>query len=166
MSYFKIILFSLFINSVFVLSQTQEQVSTQYMIGGIELSGNSSLEKNSILSLINLEVGKNIFIPGEEIKNATKTLWSQDLFSDVQIFQTKIEGNIIFLEIYLDQLPRLDKFQFKGLKKSEIDNLRDQLDFIKGMAVGEQTLSKAKNQIEKYLSNSANRYDLEFRQKN
>ncbi len=132
-------------------SQTNSDLSSQYMIGGINFSGNSTLENNTILSLINLQVGDNIFIPGEEIPNAIKTLWKQKLFSDIQIFQTKKEGNIIFLEIHLEQLPKLEKFQFKGLKKSEIDKIRDELSLVRGMSVNQQIKQKIKNHISKYF---------------
>ena len=51
-------------------SQTNNELNSQYMIGGISFSGNSTLDNNTILSLINLQVGDNIFVPGEEIPNA------------------------------------------------------------------------------------------------
>ena len=72
------------------------------------------------------------------------------MFSDIQIFQTKIEGNII-LEIYLDQLPKLEKFQFKGLKKSEIDKLREELNLSRGIYVSNQIKNKTENYIIKYF---------------
>ena len=128
-----------------LFSQINTDTQTQYMIGGITFSGNSTLESNTILSLINLKVGDNIFVPGEEIQNGVKTLWEQKLFSDIQIFQTKTEENIIFLEIYLEELPKLEKFQFKGLKKSEIDKLRDELNLVRGISIGEQIIRKTKN---------------------
>ena len=121
------------------------------MIGGINFSGNSNLDSNTILSLIDLNVGDNIFVPGEEIPTAIKTLWKQNMFSDIQIFQTKIEGNIIYLEIYLDQLPKLEKFQFKGLKKSEIDKLREELNLSRGIYVSNQIKNKTENYIIKYF---------------
>ena len=151
---------SFYLNIFFLLTVTVQSVlfsqvntdsQTQYMIGGITFSGNSTLEENTILSLINLNVGDNIFVPGEEIKNGLKTLWDQNLFSDIQIFQTKTEENLIFLEIYLEELPKLEKFQFKGLKKSEIDKLRDELNLIKGISVGKQIRKKTKNHILKHF---------------
>ena len=150
-NYFKIlVILILGIHSI-SLSQSNNDMNSQYMIGGIIFSGNSTVESNNILSLINLKVGDNIFVPGEEIPNAIQTLWKQKLFSDIQIFQTKIEGNIIFLEIYLNQLPKLEKFQFKGLKKSEIDKLRDELNLVRGNSVSEQIKKKIKNHIIKYF---------------
>ena len=116
-----------------LISQSKSDFGNQYMIGGISFSGNFNLDSNTILSLIDLNVGDNIFIPGEKIPTATKTLWKQNMFSDIQIFKTKIEGNIIFLEIQLNQLPKLEKFQFKGIKKSEIDKLREELNLTRGI---------------------------------
>ena len=134
-----------------LISQSKIDSGNQYMIGGINFSGNSNLESNTILSLIDLKVGDNIFVPGEEIPTAIKTLWKQNMFSDIQIFQTKIEGNIIYLEIYLDQLPKLEKFQFKGLKKSEIDKLREELNLTRGIYISNQIKNKTENYIIKYF---------------
>ena len=135
-----------------LISQSKIDFGNQYMIGGISFSGNSNLDSNTILSLIDLNVGDNIFVPGEEIPTAIKNLWKQNMFSDIQIFQTKTEGNIIFLEIYLDQLPKLEKFQFKGLKKSEIDKLREELNLSRGIYVSNQIKNKTENYIIKYFN--------------
>lgn len=134
-----------------LISQSKIDFGNQYMIGGISFSGNSNLDSNTILSLIDLNVGDNIFVPGEEIPTAIKNLWKQNMFSDIQIFQTKTEGNIIFLEIYLVQLPKLEKFQFKGLKKSEIDKLREELNLSRGIYVSNQIKNKTENYIIKYF---------------
>ena len=141
-------------------SQINKFQQEQYMIGGITITGNSNLDKNSILSLIDLKVGDNIFIPGDKIQEATKTLWSQELFSDIQIFETKKENNIVYLEFFLKQLPKLDKFQFKGLKKSEIDNLREELNLSRGVAIGDQIKNKSKNYILNYFIDKGF-YDVE-----
>ncbi|MEC8537497.1 MAG: POTRA domain-containing protein [Bacteroidota bacterium] len=138
-------------NNFNLISQSKIDFGNQYMIGGISFSGNSNLDSNTILSLIDLKVGDNIFVPGEEIPTAIKNLWKQNMFSDIQIFQTKTEGNIIFLEIYLDQLPKLEKFQFKGLKKSEIDKLREELNLSRGIYVSNQIKNKTENYIIKYF---------------
>ena len=138
-------------NNFNLISQSKIDFGNQYMIGGISFSGNSNLDSNTILSLIDLNVGDNIFVPGEEIPTAIKNLWKQNMFSDIQIFQTKTEGNIIFLEIHLDQLPKLEKFQFKGLKKSEIDKLREELNLSRGIYVSNQIKNKTENYIIKYF---------------
>jgi len=149
--YFLKILFLLIFGIHSVLFSQSYDNNSQYMIGGISLSGNCTLEKNAVLSLINLKVGDNIFVPGEKIENSIKTLWEQNLFSDIQIYQTKIDGNIIYLDIYLEELPKLDKFQFNGLKKSEIDKLRNELNLVRGISIGEQLIKKTKNHILKHF---------------
>ena len=139
-----VLLFNLF----FANSQnTIYQEKNKFIIGDITFSGNYNLENNAIINLINLEVGQTIDIPGEEIQNALKTLWKQGVFSDVQIYKVKEEGNVLFLEIYLNQLPVLDKFKFQGIKKSEENSLREELSLISGMTISENLLINTNNKI-------------------
>jgi len=136
------------------ISNSQNSVKLdkkKYIIGNIELSGNYNLNNNSILNLVNLEIGQTIDIPGEEIQNALKTLWSQGVFSDVQIYKVKEEENVLFLEIYLEQLPVLEKFKFIGIKKSEESSLREDLSLISGMTINENLLINTKNKILDYF---------------
>ena len=123
----------------------------KYVIGNIELSGNYNLNNNSILNLINLDIGQAIDIPGEEIQNALKTLWGQGMFSDVQIYKVKEEGNVIYLEIFLEQLPVLEKFKFTGIKKSEESSLREELSLISGMTINENLIINTKTKITDYF---------------
>ena len=123
----------------------------KYVIGNIELSGNYNLNNNSILNLINLDIGQTIDIPGEEIQNALKTLWGQGMFSDVQIYKVKEEGNVIYLEIFLEQLPVLEKFKFTGVKKSEESSLREELSLISGMTINENLIINTKTKITDYF---------------
>ena len=51
------------------------------------------------------------------ISNAITKLWDQGLFSDIQIEKTKIEGNSIHINLYLEERARLSKFKFNGIKK-------------------------------------------------
>ena len=143
-----VLLFNLF----FANSQnTIYQETNKFIIGDITFSGNYNLENNAIISLINLEVGQLIDVPGEEIQNALKTLWQQGVFSDVQIYKIKEEGDVLFLEIYLDQLPVLDKFKFQGIKKSEENSLREELSLISGMTISKNLLINTNNKILDYF---------------
>ena len=136
------------------ISNAQNSISLdkkKYIIGNIELSGNYNLNNNSILNLINLEVGQTIDVPGDEIQNALKTLWSQGMFSDVQIYKVKEEENVLYLEIFLEQLPVLEKFKFTGIKKSEESSLREELSLISGMTINENLMINTKNTITDYF---------------
>ncbi|MBQ3989841.1 MAG: outer membrane protein assembly factor BamA [Bacteroidales bacterium] len=95
------------------------------------------LDQNVLLYLTGLEIGKTISVPGQDIADAIKKLWEQGLFSDVKVSVTNTIGNKIFLDIYLEERPRLSKFSFKGVKKGEADDIREQIKLTKGSQVTE-----------------------------
>jgi len=83
------------------LSKINYASPTQYVIGGITVSGIEYLDKNVIIMLSDLEIGKKIRVPGDEISSAIRKLWDQGLFEDIKIIATDIKGDKIFLDIYL-----------------------------------------------------------------
>ena len=66
--------------------------------------------------------------------------WEQGLFSDVKITLVKVINERAFLDIYLEERPRLSRFSFSGIKKSEADDIRDLIKLVKGTQVTENTL--------------------------
>ncbi|HET6245513.1 MAG: BamA/TamA family outer membrane protein [Bacteroidetes bacterium] len=123
----------------------------EYEIGGITIKGVEHLDKNVLILLSGLVVGEKISIPGEKTAIAIETLWEQGLFSDVKISATNIQNNIIFLEIELEERPRLSKFSFKGVRKTEADNLREKIKLIKGNVVTPNLLATTKNTVKEYF---------------
>ncbi|MBI4648923.1 MAG: hypothetical protein HY738_20630 [Bacteroidia bacterium] len=123
----------------------------EYEIGGITISGIKYLDKDALLQLSGLNPGDIIMVPGEEIADAIRKLWKQSLFSDIQISVTKIIGNKIFLDIFLQEQPRLSKFTFSGMKKSEVDDIREKLKLTKGRQVTENLLNTIENKTKDYF---------------
>lgn len=123
----------------------------EYEIGGVTISGVQYLDQNVLLYLTGLEIGKTISVPGQEIADAIKKLWEQGLFSDVQISVTNTIGNKIFLDIYLEERPRLSKFSFKGVKKGEADDIREQIKLTKGSQVTENMKLSSERYIKDFF---------------
>lgn len=96
-----------------------------YEIGGIEVTGAESRDRNAIKSIAGFSIGKKIQIPGPDIPKAIKSLYRLRLFEDVQIIQTKTLGDVIFLEIILAESPVLSRYSYSGVKKSNHDELND-----------------------------------------
>lgn len=127
----------------------------EYEIGGIVITGTDHLDHSAIRLLSGLTIGDKIEVPGVEITDGIKKLWDQGLFSDVKIYATKIQGNYIFLEIALQQKPRLSKFSFDGISKSDADNLREKLHLEKGDVVNDHLLITTSNIIKNYYIDKA-----------
>src|ERR1039457_3914170 len=119
----------------------------EYTIGGVTISGSGSLDQSVLLSIAGLHVGDKIKIPGDPIATAIKNLWKEGFFEDVKIVMTKIQEKNIFLEIQVQERPRLSKFSFSGIKNHEADDLRDLLKLNRGKVVTENLIINSKNEV-------------------
>ncbi|MEZ5084034.1 MAG: POTRA domain-containing protein [Bacteroidales bacterium] len=124
----------------------------KYEIGGLTISGVKYLDNNALILLSGLSVGDMITIPGDETTRAIKNLWDQGLFENVVITATRVQGNLIFLNIDLKERPRMSSFSFGGIKKSEADNIRDDIRLTSGDVVTDNLLIRTNNTIKKYYT--------------
>lgn len=122
-----------------------------YQIGGVTVSGVKYLTHNVLLQFSGLDVGKVITVPGEAIPAAIQKLWDQQLFSDVRISATKIEGDQIFLDIYLQEMPRLSRFSFSGVNKQEADDLKEKVKLVRGNLVTPYTISRTEFLVKEHF---------------
>jgi len=88
----------------------------------------------------------------KKLQKAVENLWNQGLFKDIKISATKIQGDLIFLDINLKERPRLAKFSFNGVKKSEADKLRDEIKFTRGDVVTDNAIISSKNKVIKHFA--------------
>jgi len=128
-------------------------VVTDYEIGGIEVTGPEYLDKQILVAFSGLSIGDKISIPGEDIPNAIKALWRQDLFDNVEIKASKIVGDVIFLNIFLEELPRLARYKFTGVKKSEVDDIRDVIPLVSGKVVSKNVKNNTIQKIKNFYAN-------------
>ena len=105
------------------VSDSQAEPIT-YEIGNIKVIGANFADEAAIISLSGLQVGQTVTIPGERINKAMKAIWNLQLFRDLEIRKAKTIDDVVFLEIEVLELPRLSDFHFKGLKKSELSEVK------------------------------------------
>ncbi len=120
-------------------------IQKEYEIGGITISGTQFFDEESIKGASGLKVGQKLTIPGDKIAKAIDNLWKQGLFADIRILASRIQGNIIFLELVLEERPRLSRFSFKGVSKGEADKLREKMNLVKGRVVTQNVISNCVN---------------------
>ncbi len=133
------------------LSEIDYTTPKEYEIGGITVTGVQFLDNNMLIILSGLTVGSTITIPGDKIINAIDKLWEQGLFENVKISATKLVGKTIFLDIYLQERPRMSKFKFNGIRKGEADKVREEIKLTSGDVITENVIIRAKNAITKYF---------------
>ncbi len=127
----------------------------KFTLKGITVSGVKFLDPNVIVSLSGLYVGDTLSIPSEDITNAINKLWDQGLFSDVKITATTIEGDDIYLDIFLQELPRISGIEFTGLKKSEEKDIRELIKLRIGGQATENILDNTKRLIKNHFRSKA-----------
>lgn len=123
----------------------------EYEIAEIKVEGSKFLEEVALVSISGLQVGDKIKIPGDQISSAIKKLWKQGLIGDVQIFASKVEGNRVFLTISLKERPRLSRFKFQGISKNQENEIREQINLIRGRVVTDAITKNAELTVKKYF---------------
>lgn len=131
---------------------TQKQPK-KYKISKITVTGNRYFDETLLTSIANLAVGDEVTIPGgDNFSKAINKIWSQNYFSNVEIFITKLSGKDIEIEIVVTERPRLSNFEFFGISKGNQDDLRAKIGFIKGRIVTDHMKQNAREVIKKYYA--------------
>lgn len=123
----------------------------EYTIQEIKVIGAESYDDFVLIGFSGLSVGQKITIPGGEITEAVKKFWQQSMFSAVSIERPKIEGDNVWLTIHLKMRPKVSEVNFKGLKKTEIDDLTTRIGILKDKQITPNMADRAKLEIKRYL---------------
>ena len=132
------------------LSEIDYARPQEYEIGGITVEGAKYVDATMLSLIANLRVGDNITIPGEAISSGIRKIWEQGLFEDVAINVTDFVGNKAFLQIVIKERPRVSKFSFNGIKKTEADEIRNKINLSRGDIATDHLLTKTTRIIENY----------------
>lgn len=124
----------------------------KYEIAGITVEGTSYVDKNVLSMLSGLRVGNEITVPGDDVAMAIRKIWDQGMFEDVEINATNILGDKIFLQIIVQERPRVSKFSFSGVKKSEADDIRNKINITRGDIATSHLENKTRRIIEDYFA--------------
>lgn len=120
----------------------------QYILADVLVTGKTSYNQQTIVTFTGLEKGQAIQVPGDEISNAIKKLWKLGLFSDIEMFESKIQGDSVWLELNINELPKLTDVKIQGVKKGKKEGLIKDTQLTKGKIVNENLLTTTKNYIE------------------
>jgi outer membrane protein insertion porin family len=119
-------------------------------VAGITVMGAEYTDAQAILLFCGLKVGQEIMIPGDEIADALRKLWKNQLFSAIDIRLAEARGDDAFLVIVVKELPKLGVFKFDGIKKGDADNIREKMKIRSGNIVNENLKATATNIIKDF----------------
>jgi outer membrane protein insertion porin family len=118
-----------------------------YIVGGVSVSGVRYLDINALIGLSGLRVGQEISIPGDAVTTAVKKLMEQGLFSDVRLSIVSVKNDTAFLDIFLQEQPRISAIKLNGIKNSETTDLTDKIN----LPIGSQVTSYILNNTQKII---------------
>lgn len=146
-SYFLLGLFLLLGYSNF--AQTEGFIKGRtYVVDSIKVSGLKSFNAQTVISYSGLRKGQKISVPGEQVSEIINKLWGLELFSDINFYVTKVNGEKIDLEIEIEELPTLTDVKVNGLKKGKIETIIKDTELTAGKKLSESFLTNTKNYIE------------------
>lgn len=142
--------------SVTLFSQVKPVVDynnpKKYVVGGIEVSGIKYLSKEQIVSLTGLQEGNEVTVPGEEFSTMVKRLMMQRFLSEVGVYIDSVvpTGDTCYFRIMLRERPRVSRWDFSGIKKSEKKDLMERVKLRRGGALSDYIASSSMEIIKRY----------------
>jgi outer membrane protein insertion porin family len=128
----------------------------KYTIAGMQVVGTKYFDEDLLITVSGLQIGDKINAEGDEkITKAVLNLWKQNFFNAVSISIDKILNDKIFLNIELEERPRLGKYNFKGVKSGEATDLKDKVNLISNKVITEAAKVNAVENIRKYYYDKA-----------
>src|SRR5215467_3699414 len=136
-----------------LLALQNAKIPKEYTISGISLTGIHFLDTAIVMSIANIQVGDKVMMPGGDLfSKAIQNLWRQKLFSDIQIYITKVEDDKIWIELSLAERARLGNFKIEGVRKSEAEELQGKVGLVKQTIITENMRRHAVEVLTKYYT--------------
>jgi len=124
----------------------------KYIIQDIKVTGVRIFDPAIVISVSGLAVGEEVTLPGgDQFSKAINRLWGQNMFTTINIYITKLEGRGIWVELVATERPMLSDFSFKGVKRTEADELKDKVAVFQNRVVTENMKLTSLENIRKYF---------------
>jgi outer membrane protein insertion porin family len=124
----------------------------KYIIQDIKVTGARIFDPAIVISVSGLAVGEEVTLPGgDQFSKAINRLWGQNMFTNINIFITKLEGRGIWVELVATERPMLSDFTFKGVKRTEADELKDKVAVYQNRVVTDNMKLTSLENIKKYF---------------
>ena len=112
---------------------------------GLSVEGNSLTDANMVRLSSGLTVGGDI--TAEHLQNAIRQLWNLGVFSDIRIMADREVAEGVFLNIIVQEFPRLSNVVIEGNKKLKTDEIEKKLNFYRGQVMSPLKLSKSRQKL-------------------
>ena len=120
-----------------------------YILGGISVTGLKKFSEETVRVFTGLRYGQTIKLPGDKLTSAIKKLYESKQFSDVDVYLDRIDGETVYLNLEVQELPQLNQVNITGIKKSKAKELITEAELKLGKMVTDNLLVTTKNYFTK-----------------
>lgn len=121
----------------------------EYILGGISVTGLRKFSESTVKVFTGLKNGQPIKLPGDKLTSAIKKLYESKQFSSVDVYLSKLDGDTVYLQFDVQELPQLNNVIIEGIKKSEAKTLKTEAELKTGAMVTDNLIVTSKNYIRK-----------------
>ena len=124
----------------------------EYTVAGISVTGIKYLNEQQIISYIGIKVGDVVTLPSEDISSLVNMLWTQSFVSDVAMYASvdPSEPDKVYLELAMQERPRVSQWKFTGVKSSERTDITERLKLKRGNTLSDFLISASVDIIKRY----------------
>ncbi|WP_420552803.1 outer membrane protein assembly factor BamA [Tenacibaculum aiptasiae] len=121
----------------------------EYILGGITVTGLQKFSEQTVRVYTGLIDGQAIKLPGDKLTSAIKKLYESKQFSEVDVYLSKRDGNTVYLQFDVTELPQLLNVSISGVSKSKAKEIRRETELKKGAMVTDNLIVTTRNFIKK-----------------
>lgn len=121
----------------------------EYILGGISVTGLKKFSEETVKVFTGLRNGQTIKLPGDKLTSAIKKLYESKQFSNVDVYLSRIDGNTVYLQFDVQELPQLNQVKIAGIRKSKAKELIREAELKTGTMVTDNLIVTTKNYFTK-----------------
>ncbi|MDO4707435.1 MAG: POTRA domain-containing protein [Porphyromonadaceae bacterium] len=124
---------------------------TSKIIADIKITGAVSYDEFVLKSLSSLAVGDRVDIPGLALTNAVSRYMQYGYFANARVLVTKYVGDYAWIEIQLEENPRVGAVTYIGVGKSDREELEKRVGLRRGQQISPNVFDRIRQLIKKYF---------------
>jgi outer membrane protein insertion porin family len=121
----------------------------EYTLGGISVIGLQKFTESTVKVFTGLKIGQPLKLPGDKLTSAIKKLYQSKQFSTVDVYLIRVDGNTIYLEFDVKELPQLNEISIAGVRKNQSKTLKTEAELKTGAMVTDNLIVTTKNYFRK-----------------
>ena len=124
-----------------------------YVVGGVRVSGIKYLGENQLLSVLGIRPGDSVTIPGDDVSAAVKRIWLQGAASNIGFYVDSVSAgrDTAWFRLDIQERPRVVTWNYRGIKNSERDDLKDKLNLRRATPLSEYVKASSIKTIKDYF---------------